>query len=109
LRIAFGVFMSGDVNEARKLLVEKAYLRNTEIAATERHLDRLREGRPETIETTSLHLDVLRDLRRIHSHICSVAYPVLDAAGELPAHQNAENDLAALPLGLPGKVKPGLR
>jgi phosphate:Na+ symporter len=38
----------------------------------------------------------LRDLRRIHSHICSVAYPVLDAAGELPAHQNAESDVAAL-------------
>ncbi len=97
LRIAFGVFMSGDVNEARKLLAEKAALRNTELAATERHLDRLREGRPETIETTSLHLDVLRDLRRIHSHICSVAYPVLDAAGELPARQNAENDPATLP------------
>jgi phosphate:Na+ symporter len=108
LRIAFGVFMSGDVNEARKLLVEKAHLRNTEIAATERHLDRLREGRPETIETTSLHLDVLRDLRRIHSHICSVAYPVLDAAGELPAHQNAERDLAALATGFSGKAESGL-
>ena len=97
LRIAFGVFMSGDVGEARKLLAEKASLRNAELAATERHLDRLREGRPETIETTSLHLDVLRDLRRIHSHICSVAYPVLDAAGELPALQAAERDLAGLP------------
>jgi phosphate:Na+ symporter len=97
LRMAFGVFMSGDVNEARKLLAEKAALRNTELAATESHLDRLREGRPETIETTSLHLDVLRDLRRIHSHICSVAYPVLDAAGELPARQNAEIDLLTLP------------
>jgi phosphate:Na+ symporter len=97
LRIAFGVFMSGDVGEARKLLAEKAALRNAELAATERHLDRLREGRPETIETTSLHLDVLRDLRRIHSHICSVAYPVLDAAGELPALQAAERDLAGLP------------
>jgi phosphate:Na+ symporter len=96
LRIAFGVFMSGDVNEARKLLAEKALLRNAELAATERHLDRLREGRPETIETTSLHLDVLRDLRRIHSHICSVAYPVLDAAGELPAHRKAESE-AAMP------------
>lgn len=83
LRIAFGVFMSGDVNEAKKLLAEKAVLRNAELAATEQHLDRLREGRPESIETTSLHLDVLRDLKRIHSHICSVAYPVLDAAGEL--------------------------
>ncbi|MGB6394745.1 MAG: Na/Pi cotransporter family protein [Bradyrhizobium sp.] len=97
LRIAFGVFMSGDVNEARKLLAEKALLRNTELAATERHLDRLREGRPETIETTSLHLDVLRDLRRIHSHICSVAYPVLDAAGELSANQNAQSDVMAIP------------
>lgn len=83
LRIAFGVFMSGDVNDARRLLAEKTVLRNLELAATERHLDRLREGRPETIETTSLHLDVLRDLKRIHSHICSVAYPVLDAAGQL--------------------------
>jgi phosphate:Na+ symporter len=96
LKIAFGVFMSGDLNEARKLLVEKTALRNTELAATERHLDRLREGRPETIETTSLHLDVLRDLRRIHSHICSVAYSVLDAAGELADRQGAENDLAAI-------------
>jgi phosphate:Na+ symporter len=96
LRIAFGVFMSGDVNEARKLLAEKAHLRNTALAATEKHLDRLREGRPETIETTSLHLDVLRDLRRIHSHICSVAYPVLDAAGELPKSRWVENDMAAM-------------
>jgi phosphate:Na+ symporter len=97
LRIAFGVFMSGNVNEARKLLAEKAHLRNTELAATERHLDRLREGRPETIETTSLHLDVLRDLRRIHSHICSVAYPVLDAAGEISASRNTESDVVAIP------------
>jgi phosphate:Na+ symporter len=40
--------------------------------------------RVESIETTSLHLDVLHDLRRVHSHICSVAYPVLDAAKLLP-------------------------
>jgi phosphate:Na+ symporter len=102
LRIAFGVFMSGDINDSRKLLAEKALLRNIELAATERHLDRLREGRPETIETTSLHLDVLRDLRRIHSHICSVAYPVLDAAGELPISQKAENDLVVIPT--PGRA-----
>jgi phosphate:Na+ symporter len=97
LRMAFGVFMSGDVGQAHKLLAEKALLRNAELAAIERHLDRLREGRPETIETTSLHLDVLRDLRRIHSHICSVAYPVLDAAGETSTRQNAEGDAAEYP------------
>jgi phosphate:Na+ symporter len=92
LKIAFGVFMSGDVHEARQLIAEKAQLRNAELTAAERHLERLREGRPETLETTSLHLDVLRDLKRIHSHICSVAYPVLDAAGEMPAADLAESD-----------------
>jgi phosphate:Na+ symporter len=97
LRAAFGVFMSGDVHEARRLLAEKAALRSAELDATERHLERLREGRPETLETTSLHLDVLRDLRRIHSHICSVAYPVLDAAGELGTHRSQESELAKLP------------
>ena len=40
-------------------------------------------GRLESIETSSLHLDILRDLKRIHSHICSVAYPVLETTGEL--------------------------
>jgi len=79
-RIALAVFMAGDIQEARRLVSEKAELRSIELAAAERHLERLRAGRQETLETTSLHLDVLRDLKRIHSHICSVAYPVLDAA-----------------------------
>jgi phosphate:Na+ symporter len=92
LRSAFGVFMSGDVEEARKLIRQKATLRAAELAAAERHIDRLREERPETIETTSLHLDVLRDLKRIHSHICSVAYPVLEAAGEMSSIEGVESD-----------------
>jgi phosphate:Na+ symporter len=92
LRLAFSVFMSGDVEEAHKLIAEKTQIRNAELVAAERHFERLREGRPESIETTSLHLDVLRDLKRIHSHICSVAYPVLEAAGALPVTAVAESD-----------------
>jgi phosphate:Na+ symporter len=92
LKVAFGVFMSGDVAESRKLIAEKAQLRSAEVTAAEQHLDRLREGRPESLETTSLHLDVLRDLKRIHSHICTVAYPVLDAAGEMPMADVVESD-----------------
>jgi phosphate:Na+ symporter len=83
LKLALGVFMSGDVAIARRLLAEKVHVRETERAAAESHLGRLREGRPESIETSSLHLDILRDLKRIHSHICSVAYPVLETTGEL--------------------------
>jgi phosphate:Na+ symporter len=46
LKSAFGVFMSGDVAEARKLIAAKAELRSAELIAAERHLERLREGRP---------------------------------------------------------------
>ena len=95
LQVAFGVFMTGDVTAARRLIREKAELRSIELAAGERHFERLREGRPESIETSSLHLDILRDLRRIHSHICSVAYPVLEAAGELPARESVTGEAAA--------------
>jgi phosphate:Na+ symporter len=83
LKLAFSVFMSADVKIARQLVTEKATLRSAEFAAAESHLARLRNGRPESIESSSLHLDILRDLKRIHSHICSVAYPVLERAGEL--------------------------
>jgi Na+/phosphate symporter len=51
--------------------------------AAERHIERLRGRNPDTIETSSLHLDVLRDLKRIHSHLVSVAYPLLEASGDL--------------------------
>jgi phosphate:Na+ symporter len=95
LQAAFGIFMTGDVDAARRLLREKAELRKAEIEAADRHFDRLREGRPESLETTSLHLDALADLKRIYSHICSVAYPVLEAAGELPVLGAAKNETAA--------------
>jgi len=83
LKLAFSVFMSGDVRIARQLIAEKTTLRATEFAAAESHLARLREGRTESMESSSLHLDILRDLKRIHSHICSVAYGVLERAGAL--------------------------
>jgi phosphate:Na+ symporter len=95
LKLAFSVFINPDVRIARKLIEEKTQLRNLELAYAESHLARLREGRPESIETSSIHLDVLRDLKRIHSHICSVAYPVLEAAGELQPNRLKESDLGA--------------
>ena len=90
LRVAFAVFMNADPEAALRLINEKSELRNIELAAGECHFERLREGRPESIETSSLHLDVLPDLRRIHSHLCSVAYPVLEATRHLATRPPAE-------------------
>jgi phosphate:Na+ symporter len=99
LQAAFGIFMTGDIEAARRLLREKAELRRAELEAADRHFERLREGRPESLETTSLHLDILSDLKRIHSHICSVAYPVLEAAGELAAREPLTSEAATDALG----------
>jgi phosphate:Na+ symporter len=78
LKLASCVFINADVRIARTLIEEKTQLRTAELGYAESHLSRLREGRAESVETSSLHLHVLRDLKRIHSHICSVAYPVLE-------------------------------
>jgi phosphate:Na+ symporter len=83
LRLALNVFIAGDVKMARLLLEEKVAFRELERRASEGHLERLRSGKIASIETSSLHLDVIRDLKRINSHLTSVAYPILDAAGEL--------------------------
>jgi phosphate:Na+ symporter len=83
LRLSVGIFMSGDMNVARQLIAAKTQLREREFALAERYLSRLRDGTPETIESYSLDLDILRDLKRVHSHLCSAAYPVLERAGAL--------------------------
>lgn len=83
LKWAMAVFLSGDVKSARMLLAEKSRIRELELRASENHIKRLKEERLASLETSSLHLDIIRDLKRIHSHICSTAYPVLEAAGEL--------------------------
>jgi phosphate:Na+ symporter len=85
LQMACNLFMAGDVKLARQLLQEKASLREAEQHAAENHYQRIREGRTESIETSAIHLDVIRDLKRINSHLTAVAYPILEQCGELAA------------------------
>jgi phosphate:Na+ symporter len=83
VRTAAAVFMTGDVRAARGLLGEKEVFRDLETRATEAHFARIRAGRIESVETSALHLDMLRDLKRINAHIAAAAYPVLEQRGEL--------------------------
>lgn len=83
LRLALNVFTTRDIVLARRLVGEKAALREAEARTADSHFARLREGRTESIETSSIHMDVIRDLKRINGHLASVAYPILESAGEL--------------------------
>src|SRR5262249_41589295 len=66
LQMACNLFMSGDVKMARQLLQEKAELRLAEQRAAESHYERIRAGRAESIETSAIHLDLIRDLKRVN-------------------------------------------
>jgi phosphate:Na+ symporter len=83
MRLAFNVFATRDIVLARRLFAGKTAMRAAEASAMDSHYARLREARPESIETSAIHLDVIRDLKRIHGHLTSVAYPILEATGEL--------------------------
>ncbi|MBN9061256.1 MAG: hypothetical protein BGP06_05650 [Rhizobiales bacterium 65-9] len=83
MALALNVFATRDVGLARRLVAEKAAIRQAEREAADRHYERLRAGRPESIETSTIHLDLIRDLKRIHGHLAATAYPILEQIGEL--------------------------
>ncbi|WEO70068.1 MULTISPECIES: Na/Pi cotransporter family protein [Rhizobium/Agrobacterium group] len=83
LRIAQTIFVTRDFNLAKQMMEVKVEVRRLEKHSAERHLERLRDGRADSLQTSSLHLDMLRDLKRINAHIVSVAHPIMDEHGLL--------------------------
>jgi phosphate:Na+ symporter len=93
LRAAASLFMTGDERTARRLAAEKEAFRALEAAATDAHFERLRSGRVDSAETSALHLDALRDLKSVNTHIvAAAAYPVLASRGELLATRIRSDD-----------------
>jgi len=91
VQAAAAVFMTEDARAARGLLHEKEVFRDLEARATEAHFARIRAGRVESVETSAMHLDVLRDMKRINAHLAAAAYPVLENLGELlPSRHRSE-------------------
>jgi len=83
LRLGMSVFLNGNLHDAQRLLEEKVRFRELEHHYASTHLVRLSEQTTSSIETSSLHIDLISELKRINSHICSIAYPILDSAGAL--------------------------
>lgn len=96
LRLSMSVFLNGNVHDAKKLLEEKARFRDLEHAYSRSHLVRLGDNTQSSIETSSLHIDLISELKRINSHICSIAYPILDSAGALAPNRLRNSKLAEL-------------
>jgi phosphate:Na+ symporter len=96
LRLGMSVFLDGNVRDAQRLLEEKVRFREMERAYASSHLERLSDQTMPSMESSSLHIDLISDLKRINSHICSIAYPILDSAGVLAPSRLRESRLQSL-------------
>ncbi len=96
LRLGMSVFLDGHVRDAQTLLEEKARFRDLEHEYAANHIARLRGNSAASIETSSLHLDLISELKRINSLICAIAYPILESAGALSATRLRHSRLGAL-------------
>jgi phosphate:Na+ symporter len=94
LRLSMSVFLDGHVRDAQRLLEEKARFRDLEHEYAANHIARLQDNTAQSIETSSLHLDLISELKRINSHLCSIAYPILESAGALAATRLRQSRLA---------------
>ena len=82
LRFAVSVFMTEDLQAALRLVEEKERFRDLERASTEAQFARVQEGRRGP-ETSGLHLDTVRDLKRVEAHLAAVAHPLLERSNLL--------------------------
>lgn len=101
LRLSMSVFLNGNVRDAQKLLEEKVRFRDLERAYAATHLTRLTDNTLQSIETSGLHLDLISELKRINSQICSIAYPILDSAGALSPTRLKQAELLAASVPMP--------
>jgi len=78
LRLGLSVFLSADKESARQLLREKRRFRAQERRLAHAHVSRLQRKIVQSIETSSLHLELIADMKRLNSLFCSSAYVVLE-------------------------------
>jgi len=96
LRLGLNVFLSGNHDNARRLLQEKRRFRREERRLAHAHVGRLARQVVQSIETSALHLELIADMKRLNSLFCGSAYLVLEGVDSEGA-QDEENGGAQQP------------
>jgi len=78
LERAIAAFASNDRALAQEVLDQRPFMRQREREMRDSHLNRLRSGLTESLETSEIHLDVLTNLKRISSHVSGLVFPILE-------------------------------
>ncbi len=78
LERAIAAFAANDRALAQEVLDQRPLMRQRERDLRESHLNRLRMGLAESLETSEIHLDILTNLKRISSHVSALVFPILE-------------------------------
>jgi phosphate:Na+ symporter len=78
LERAIAAFAANDRALAQDVLDQRPLMRQREREMRDSHINRLRSGLAESLETSEIHLDVLTNLKRISSHVSSLVFPILE-------------------------------
>jgi phosphate:Na+ symporter len=76
--LALSAFADRHEDLARKVLRHERTLGELEANLRQNHLARLQEGLKESFDTSSIHLELLSELRRINTLLTHLAYAVID-------------------------------
>jgi phosphate:Na+ symporter len=75
---AIAAFANHDRDLAERVLRNKEELGLLERELVQAHLERLRKGLRESIETSHIHLDIIGNIARINSLITHIIYPIVE-------------------------------
>ncbi|MHA6374108.1 Na/Pi cotransporter family protein [Proteus mirabilis] len=90
LNLAMSVFVSGNMEHARKLRRAKHRFRLLNQRYSFAHVERLHLHNMQSIETSSLHTSLLGDMKRLNSLFCAVAYHALERSGSSSEQVNLQ-------------------
>ncbi len=77
LQMAIDAFAAWDKTLARKVIERRKRLALEQNRLHRAHIDRLHEGLKESLDTSTIHLDLIGDLNRINLHASKIAYAIL--------------------------------
>lgn len=83
VQLSISVMMKENPDDARELVSQKERVRSVEQALQRKHLGRLRDGQPESIETSNIHQETLRVLKQVNTSFAMAGYPILTETGDL--------------------------
>lgn len=105
--VAVSAFAANDRDLARRVIRNKEEFEELERDLVQAHLDRLRRGFRESIETSHIHLDLIGNFAHINSLVTHIIYPIFEDMRSRKREDDAmlqiEREGGARPVG-PGEA-----